>query len=93
MEKKIMMSQVYSAEDLKALEGCTITSVTEPDEEDAKWVCIDCKDNDDNLVSFMILEDGSWHFHDSRKKSITAEQYGELAMLAGCSDIDSVTLQ
>ena len=90
MEKKIVMSEVYGAQDLKALEGCTITSVTGLDEEGAEGVCIDCRSNDGNLVIFMIQEDGTMNFYNGKKKSITADQLGELAMLSGCSDIDSV---
>lgn len=90
MENTIMMREVHEAQELKALEGCIITSVTGPDEEGAEGVCIDCRDKDENLVSFMILENGSWHFHDGKMNSITVEQFGELSMLSGCPDIDSV---
>jgi len=89
MENKIVLKEVSGAEEIKALEGCTITSVTAADDA-GEGLCFDCKDADGNLVSFLITEEGSWHFHNSGKKSITTEQLGEIAMLTGCSDIDSV---
>jgi len=88
--KKIEMSEVYGAQDLKALNGCTINTVSGANGDESEGLYFDCKDEAGNLVSFLIMEDGSWHFHDSKKKSITVEQFGELAMLTGCSDIDSV---
>lgn len=90
MEKKIVMNEVYSIEEVQALVGCTITSVQSyvPDEDEG--ICIDCEDKDKNLVSFLIAEDGTWHFHNGKKKKITVGQLGEIAMLTGSSDIDSV---
>ncbi|HWQ40560.1 MAG TPA: hypothetical protein VN456_00820 [Desulfosporosinus sp.] len=91
MEKKIVMVEVCNHQELMALKGCTITDVLGVDKnEDAGGVLLECKDDNGNKVSFSILEDGSWHFYDSKMEGITAEQYGELAMLAECSDIDSV---
>lgn len=90
MENTIMMREVYEVQELKSLEGCVITSVTGPYKEGDEGVCIDCRDKDENLVSFIVLGDGSWHLHNGKKKSVTAEQIGEISLLAGCSDIDSV---
>lgn len=91
MKKKIVMVEVCHHQELQALKGCVITHVLGVDEnEDAGGVLLDCKDENGNLVSLAISEDGSWHFYDAKMEGITAEQYGELAMLAGCSDIDSV---
>jgi len=91
MGKKIEMHEVSSHKELQALKGCTITNVLGVDEnEDAGGVLLDCKDEYGNLVSLAISEDGSWRFFDSKRESITVEQFGEIAMLAGCSDIDSV---
>lgn len=90
MDKKIVMSEVHSAQELQALTGCTITTVSDAGRGDDEGLCLDCKDNDGNLVSFLILEDGSWHFHNGKKVSISADQFGELALLTSCPDIDSV---
>ncbi len=89
MENEIVLGEVSGAEDIKALEGCTITSITAADD-NGEGLCMDCKDDDGNLVSFLITEEGSWHFYNGGKKSITTEQLGEIAMLTGCSDIDSI---
>lgn len=89
--EKITMHEVSAAEEIKALEGCTITSVFgNEDNEKEEWIGLDCKDKDGNVVSLVVSEDGTLHFYDSREKCITSDQLGELAMLAGCSDIDSV---
>lgn len=88
MENKIEMIEVSGAQDIQALVGCTVTVVT--DEVDGEGIFLDCKDEGGNRVCFAISEDGSRHFYDSKREGITVEQYGELAMLAGCSDIDSV---
>ena len=91
MEKKIItMVEVCDSQELVALVGCTVTAVTGADGDKGEGLCIDCKDEDGNFVGFLITEEGAWHFCDSRRKGITIEQYGKIAMLAGCSDIDTV---
>lgn len=89
MEKKIVMVEVSGAQDIQAMVGCTVTAVTD-EGKDNEGIILDCKDEAGNRVCFAISDDGSLHFYDSKKEGITVEQYGELAMLAGCSDIDSV---
>lgn len=90
MEKKIETYEVSGAQDIQALVGCMVTAVTDTGEGNEEGLVLDCKDENGNLVSLLILEDGSWHFHDGKRENITAELLGELAMLASCSDIDSV---
>ena len=90
MEKKIMY-EVSSHKELQALKGCTITNVLGVDEnEDAGGVLLECEDKNGNEVSLCISEDGSWSFYDGGTKYLTNAQFGELAMLAGCSDVESV---
>lgn len=88
MEKKIIMHEVSSAEDIQALVGCTVTAVTD-EVEGNEGIFLDCKDAAGNRVCFDISE-GALHFYDSKRGGITVEQYGKLAILAGCTDIDSV---
>lgn len=90
MENKIEMLEISGAQDIQALIGCTITAVTDAGEGNDEGIFLDCKDEAGNRVCFVISEDGSWHFYNGKKKSINAEQLGELAMLAGCSDVNSV---
>lgn len=89
MEKKIVMNEVYSAQDLQALNGCTISAVYDEGEND-EYLCLDCKDVDGNLFSFSITKEGVWNFYDSSKKSMSVEQFGVLAELTRYSDIESV---
>lgn len=91
MEKTITtMVQVCDAQELKALEGCTITSITGGDGYRGEGLFLHCKNETGNRVDFLISEDESWHLYDSKMEGITAEQYGEIAMLADCQDIDFV---
>jgi len=91
MKKEIVMHEVCNHQELMALKGCTITSVLGVDENvDAGGVLLECKDENGNEVSLCISENGQWHFYDAKMMNITVEQFGELAMLADCSDIDSV---
>ena len=91
MENKIVMHEVCNHRELMALKGCIITNVLGVDEnEDAGGVLLECKNENGNEVSLCISEDGSLHFYNSKMEGITVEQWGELAMLAGCSDIDSI---
>jgi len=85
---KIVMHEVFSAKDLQPLVGCTITAIHPAEGEEGALII--SKDEAGDEVSFLISEDGSWSFHDDKTKYLTPEQFGELAMLAGCSDIDSV---
>lgn len=88
------MKQIYcevcSAEEVQDLVGCSITAVLDTSGSDGEGLCFDCKDVDGNLVSFLVSEEGTFHLYNGKKKSITKSQLGELAMLTGCSDIDSV---
>lgn len=43
MENKIVLGGVSGAQDIKALEGCTISSVTEANEDNGEGLCFDCK--------------------------------------------------
>lgn len=91
--KNIRMSEAYSAEDLQALVGCTITDVTsseptEPDENE--MLSINCRDADGGLVSFLILGDGTWQFYDGKEEKAIIEQFGKLAMLTTYPDMNSV---
>lgn len=92
MEKKIVYQEVCSAQELQALDGATITAVYGHGADEDEGLCIDC-DKDGNLVSLLILEDGTWHFHDSKdyvKKNLTIEQYGKLTKLIDDPMVDSV---
>ena len=89
MDKKIVMHEVSGAQDVWALMGCTVTAITGADGDKGDGLILDFKDENDNLVCLSISEDGM-HFYDSKREDITVKQYGDLAMLAGCSDIDSV---
>jgi|GEM_PF-6858447 len=93
--KKTVMCEVHSAEEVQALVGCTITTVSEPDDGDSEGLCLDCKDKDGNLVSFLIMEDGSWHWHNSKdfvKKNFTTEQYGAISQLVEDPMVDCVNI-
>lgn len=86
----IEMREIYESSQLKNMEGCLITSVTGVNEEGDGGICIDCVDKDKNLISFISLSDGTLYFYDSKKKTITAQQFGDIALLSGCCDVDSV---
>ena len=91
MKKEIVMHEVSHYSELQALVGCTITDVEKVDPcEDAGGAFIRCYDKNGNEVSLCINEDNSWHFYDAKVVNVTAEQLGELAILAACSDIESV---
>lgn len=85
---KIVMHEVFSAKDIQALVGCTITAIHPAEGEEGALIISEDEAGDE--VSFLIAEDGSWSFFDDKTKYLTPEQLGELAMLAGCSDIESV---
>ena len=89
MENFISMNEVFSSKEIQGLVGCRITSVQGHGTE-GEGICMDCEDDAGNQVIFLISEDGSFHFHNGKKKNITVEQLGELAILTGCSDIESV---
>lgn len=63
---KQVYNEVHTAEDLKVLEGCKVTSVSAPD--GGEGLCIDCEDMEGNLVSFLVLRDGTWHLHEGENK-------------------------
>ena len=86
--EKIEMHEVFSAKDLQSLVGCTITAIHPAEGEEGALIISNDEAGDE--VSFLITEDGSWHFHDDKVKYLTPEQFGELAMLSGSSDVDSV---
>lgn len=90
MDKKVKYSKVCSAQELQDLVGSTITSVQSYETVEDEGLYIDSEDEDGNLLSFLISGNGSWHFYNCRKRNITVEQIGQLAMLTECSDIDSV---
>lgn len=58
---KQIYAEIHSAEELKMLQGCKITSITGGD--GGEDFCLDCADEAGNLVSFLILEDGTWHLY------------------------------
>lgn len=94
--EKIVMREVCSAEEIQGLSGCTITNVSGPEDDGVGGVCLDCKDEAGNLVSFLIMEDGSWHFYDARdhvKKNLTLEQYGGIAQLFDHPMVDSICIK
>lgn len=91
MENRIEMVEVFGAQAIQALIGCTVTAVSDAGEGNDEGIFLDCKDADSNRVCFSISEDGSWHFYNSKKKDTTVEQMCALAMLSGCSDIDSIS--
>lgn len=88
--EKIEMHEVHGTKELEALKGCLITGISRANEDEEQGLCLDCKDESGNLVSLVILGDGSMHFCDTKKENLTFTQLGELAMLTECSDIDSV---
>ncbi len=87
---KEIYREVCCAAELQRMVDCTITAVYGQGVDGDEGLCIDCLDKEGNSVNFLLTEEGTMHLYDSTKKSITAEQFGEIAMLAGCSDIDSI---
>jgi len=96
MGNRIVMREVCCAEELQALNGCTITSVYGHGPDGDEGLCLDCQDEGGNLVSFLITEEGSWHIYDSKehaKKNLTFEQYGRIAYLFADAMVDSMYIR
>lgn len=53
--------EISSAQELQALVGCKVTSVTEANGDEG--ICINCEDESRKLVGFLITEEGSWHLY------------------------------
>ena len=88
----IVMHEVSGAEDVKALEGCTISAVCEEDS-DGEGIRLECISREGNCVYLSLLENGSWFFHNSQdfpKKKLSVEQYGKIAKLVDDLAVDSV---
>jgi len=96
MKNRIVMHEIDSAQELQALDGCTITSVYGHGPDGDEGLCLDCQDEGGNLVSFLITEEGTWHLHDAKdyiKKNITLEQYGGIAQLFEKPMVDSICIR